>query len=137
VARPRQIRHCQRAAPDRRLCVAGRWRVRRSRAARNSRFWCLSFAGLLCPGRIACGAPASWQIRALSRERSCRWPCRAVGGRASGVDVAAGPRSASQPGRGTGPWQSPASAGSRTARTVPARPARQASPLGWWSRSRY
>jgi hypothetical protein len=31
--------------------------------------------------------------------------------------------------------QSPASAGSRTARTVPARPARQASPLGWWSRS--
>ena len=36
---------------------------------------------------------------------------------------------------GTGPGQSPALAGSRTARTVPARPARQASPLGWWSRS--
>ena len=51
-----------------------------------------------CPGRVACGAPAGSQIRALGRERSCRWPCRAVGGRASGV--AAGPRSASQPGRG-------------------------------------
>ena len=36
---------------------------------------------------------------------------------------------------GTGPGQSPSLAGSRTARTVPARPARQASPLGWWSRS--
>jgi hypothetical protein len=86
-----------------RLCVAGRWRVRRSRAARNSRFWCLSFADLLCPGRIACGALAGWQIRALGRDRPCRWPCRAVGGRASGVDVAAGPRSASQPGQGNRP----------------------------------
>ena len=55
----------------------------------------LVFSG---PGRVACGAPAGAQIRALGRERSCRWPCRAAGGRASGV--AAGPRSASQPGRG-------------------------------------
>ena len=88
-----------------------------------------------CTGRVACRAPGGSQIRALGRERSCRWPCRAVGGRASGLDVAAGPRSASQPGRGTWPGQSPALAGSRTARTVPARPARQASPLGWRSRS--
>jgi len=88
-----------------------------------------------CTGRIARGAPARSQIRALGRERSCRWPCRAVGGRASGLDVAAGPRSASQPGRGNRARQSPTSAGSPTARTVPARPARQASPLGWWSRS--
>ena len=36
---------------------------------------------------------------------------------------------------GTGPGQSPALAGSRAARAVPARPARQASPLGWRSRS--
>jgi hypothetical protein len=48
-----------------------------------------------CPGRVACGAPAGAQFRGLGRGRSCRWPCRAVGGRASGVDVAAGPRSAS------------------------------------------
>jgi hypothetical protein len=92
----------QRAAPAD-YALRGRWRVRRSRAARNSRFWRLSFAGLLCPGRVACGAPARWQIRALGRERPCRWPCRAVGGRASGVDVAAGPRSASQRGREPGP----------------------------------
>ena len=88
-----------------------------------------------CPGRVACGAPARSQIRALGRERSCRWPCRAAGGRAGGV--AAGPRSASQPGRGNRAGQSPALAGSRTARTVPARPARQASPLGWRSRRRW
>ena len=55
-----------------RLCVAGRWRVRRSRAARNSRFWCLSYAGLLlhrshclrCSGRLA---------------DSCPWPGAATG----------------------------------------------------------
>ena len=122
----------QRAAPAG-SALRGRWRVRRSRAARNSRFWRLSFAGLLLPRSrcLRCSGPS--QIRALGRERSCRWPCRAVGGRAGGV--AAGPRSASQPGRGNRARQSPASAGSRTARTVPARPARQASPLGWRSRS--
>ena len=75
-----------------------------------------------CPGRIACGAPAGSQIRAPGRGRSCRWPCRAVGGRASGLDVAAGPRSASQPGREPGPAVADLS-GSRTARAVPARPA--------------
>src|SRR6266536_3697318 len=55
----------QRAALPCRLCVAGRWRVRRSRAARNSRFWCLSYAGLLlprshclrCSGRLADSCP--------------------------------------------------------------------------------
>src|SRR6185437_13993444 len=41
-----------------------------------------------------------------------------------------GPGQRASPAGGTGPGQSPASAGSRTARTVPARPARQASPLG-------
>jgi hypothetical protein len=82
-----------------------------------------------CPGRVACGAPAGAQIPALGRERSCRWPCRAGGDRASGVDVAAGPRSASQPGWGNRPVQSPASAGSRTARTVPARPAPASEPF--------
>ena len=56
-----------------------------------------------CPGRIACGAPVGAQFRGLGRERPCRWSCRAVGGRASGVGGAAGPRSVSQPGRGTGP----------------------------------
>jgi hypothetical protein len=85
-----------------------------------------------CPGRTACGAPAGSQFRALGRERSCRWPCRAVGGRASGLDVAAGPRSASQPGRGNRTRAVAGLSGSRTARTVPAR---QASPLCWWSRS--
>jgi hypothetical protein len=50
----------QRAAPAD-YALRGRWRVRRSRAARNSRFWCLSYAGLLlhrlhclrCSGRLA------------------------------------------------------------------------------------
>ena len=54
----------QRAAPAD-YALRGRWRVRRSRAARNSRFWCLSFAGLLlrwsrclrCSGRRADSCP--------------------------------------------------------------------------------
>ena len=124
----------QRAAPLCRLCVAGSM-ASSSQPGGAEQPVLVPVLRLVfsCPGRVACGAPARSQIRALGRERSCRWPCRAVGGRASGV--AAGPRSASQPGRGNRARQSPASAGSRTARTVPARPARQASPLGWWSRS--
>jgi len=78
-----------------------------------------------CPGRIACGAPAGSQIRALGRKRPCRWPCRAVGGRASGV--AAGPRSASQLGRGNRARQSPASgAAGRRARCQRGQPGKRA-----------
>jgi hypothetical protein len=90
----------QRAAPPCRLCVAvdGEFVAAGRRGTAGS---CASPSLVFsCPGRVACGAPAGAQIRAHGRERSCRWPCRAVGGRASGVDVAAGPRSASQPGRG-------------------------------------
>jgi hypothetical protein len=88
-----------------------------------------------CPGRVVYGAPARSQIPALGRDRSCRWPCRAVGGRASGA--AAGPP-VSEPARPGEPGPAAAGlSGSRTARAVPARPARQASPLGWWSRSWY
>jgi hypothetical protein len=69
----------QRAAPPCRPCVAGRWRVRRSRAARNSRFWCLSFAGLFlprshclrCSGRRADSCPRRGEI--LSLAVSCCW----------------------------------------------------------------
>ena len=111
-------------------------------------------------GRIACGAPAGSQIRALGRaprqgtdqiRRSAgecgRIPCGATerrgphakmilslavscrGGRAGRVDVAAGPRSGSWLGRGNRARRSPASAGSRTARTVPARPAPASEPF--------
>ena len=125
----------QRAAPACRLCVAGRWRVRRSRAARNSRFWCQSFAGLLlprshrlrCSGRLADSCPR--QEETLSLAVSCSWRPSQRGGSRAPVSEPARP---GEPG--------PAVAGLRgnqTARTVPARPARQASPLGWWSRSRY
>jgi len=127
----------QRAAPPCRLCVAGRWRVRRSRRRGTAGSGASPSLVFSCIGRIACGAPAGSQIRALGGERSCRWPCRAVGGRVSGLDVAAaGPRSASQPGREPGPAVAGLS-GSRTARAVPARPARQAGPLCWWSRRWY
>jgi hypothetical protein len=87
-----------------------------------------------CTGRVACGAPAGSRIRALGRERSCRWPCRAVGGRASGV--AAGPRSASQPGRGDRARRSPASAAAgQRARCRRGQPGKRAL-LGWWSSGR-
>ena len=94
----------QRAAPPCRLCVAGRWRVRRSRAARNSRFWCLSFAGLLlprsrclrCSGPLADSCPR--QGETLSLAVSCCWRQSQRAGRA-----AAEPRSPSQPGRETRP----------------------------------
>jgi hypothetical protein len=125
----------QRAAPPCRLCVAGRWRVRRSRAARNSRFWCLSFAGLLlprshclrCSGRLAVSCPRQGEI--LSLAVSCCWRQSQRGGSRAPVSEPAWP---GEPARAVAGLR-----GSRTARTVPARPARQASPLGWWSRSRY
>jgi len=125
----------QRAAPDR-LCVAGRWRVRRSRAARNSRFWCLSCAGLLlprshclrCSGRRADSCPRHGET--LSLAVSCCWRQSQRGRRGSRAPV-------SEPARPGEPGPAAAGlSGSRTARTVPARPARQASPLGWWSRRR-
>ena len=123
----------QRAAPAD-YALRGRWRVRRSRAARNSRFWCLSFAGLLlhksrclrCSGPLADSCPRQGEI--LSLAVSCCWRQSQRGGSRAPVSEPAWPG-------GTGPGQSPALAGSRTARTVPARPARQASPSGWWSRS--
>ena len=83
---------------------------------------------------VACGAPVGAQSRALGGERPCRWPCRAVGGGASGVDVAAGPRSASQLGRGNRALQSPASAAAIRCRRGQSR---QASPLCGWSRRRH
>jgi hypothetical protein len=123
----------QRAAPACRLCVAGRWRVRRSRAARNSRFWCQSFAGLLlprshrlrCSGRLADSCPR--QEETLSLAVSCSWRPSQRGGSRAPV---------SEPARPGEPGPAVAGlSGSRTARTVPARAARQASPLGWWGRS--
>jgi len=68
----------QRAAPAD-YALRGRWRVRRSRAARNSRFWCLSFAGLLlhrsrclrCSGPLADSCPRQGEI--LSLAVSCCW----------------------------------------------------------------
>ena len=126
----------QRAAPAG-SALRGRWRVRRSRAARNSRFWCLSFAGLLlhrsrclrCPGRLAdscprqgatrngpdppvageCGRIPVVQRTAGPCERSCRWPCRAVEAEPAGR-WQQGPGQRASPAGGTGPGQSPASA---------------------------
>jgi hypothetical protein len=127
----------QRAAPPCRLCVAGRWRVRRSRAGRNSRFWCLSCAGLLVPGshclrrsgRLADSCPRPGQT--LSLAGPCWWRQSQRGGRGSRAAV-------SEPARPGEPGPAAAGlSGGRTARTVPARPARQASPLGWRSRRRY
>ena len=68
----------QRAAPAG-YALRGRWRVRRSRAARNSRFWCLSFAGLLlhrsrclrCSGPLADSCPRQGEI--LSLAVACCW----------------------------------------------------------------
>ena len=77
-------------------------------------------------GRIPCGATGRRGPHAkmiLSLAVSCRE------GRAGRVDVAAGPRSGSWPGRGNRARRSPASAGSRTARTVPARPAPASEPF--------
>ena len=88
----------QRAAP-RRLCVAGSM-ASSSQPGGAEQPVLVPVLRWSSPAQVALPAvlrPGS-QIRALGRERSCRWPCRAVGGRASGV--AAGPRSASQPGRG-------------------------------------
>jgi hypothetical protein len=87
----------QRAAPAD-YALRGRWRVRRSRAARNSRFWCLSFAGLLlhksrclrCSGPLADSCPRQGEI--LSLAVSCCWRQSQRGG--------SRPRSASQPGPG-------------------------------------
>ena len=111
-------------------------------------------------GRIACGAPAGSQIRALggaprqgtgqirrsagdggripggatgrhgppakmtlSLAVSCRW------GRASGVEMAAGPGQRAGPAGGTGPGRSPGAAGSRAPRPVPAGPAPAGEPF--------
>jgi hypothetical protein len=77
-------------------------------------------------GRIPCGATERHGPHAkmiLSLAVSCR------GGRAGRVDVAAGPRSGSWRGRGNRARRSPASAGSRTTRTVPARPAPAGEPF--------
>jgi hypothetical protein len=96
----------QRAAPGRRLCVAGRWRVRRSRAARNSRYWCLSFAGLLlprshclrCSGRRADSCPRQGEI--LSLAVSCCWRQSQRAGRRSRAPVSEPARSG-EPGPGS------------------------------------
>ena len=87
------------------LCVAGRWRVRRSRAARNSRFWCLSFAGLLlhrshclrCSGRLAVSCPRQGEI--LSLAVSCCWRQGQRAGRGSRQ----GPGQRASSAGGTGP----------------------------------
>ena len=108
------------AQTDRRLCVAGRWRVRRSRAGRNSRFWCLSYAGLLlprsyclrCSGRLAGSCPRQGEI--LSLAVSCCWRQSQRGGRGSRAPV-------SEPSRSGEPG--PAVANLSGSHTVPARPA--------------
>ena len=69
----------QRAAPAD-FALRGRWRVRGSRAARNSRFWCLSFAGLLlhrsrclrCSGPLADSCPRQGEILSLAVSCCCR-----------------------------------------------------------------
>ena len=122
----------QRAAPAG-YALRGRWRVRRSRAARNSRFWCLSFAGLLLPrshclrrsGPLADSCPRQGEI--LSLAVSCWWRPSQRGGSRAPVSEPAWP---GEPGPGS---RRPRRAAGQ--RAVPARPARQASPLGWWSRS--
>ncbi len=119
----------QRAAPPCRLCVAGRWRVRRSRAARNSRFWCLSFAGpllprshcLRCSGRRADSCPR--QEETLPLAVSCCWRQSRRAGRGSGAPV-------SEPARSGEPGPAVAGlSGSRAARAVPARPAPASEPF--------
>ena len=78
----------QRAAPAD-YALRGRWRVRRSRAARNSRFWCLSFAGLLlprsrclrCSGRLADSCPRQGEILSLAVS-CCRRQSQRGGSRA-------------------------------------------------------
>ena len=50
-----------------RLCVAGRWRVRRSRRRGTAGSGASPTLVFSCTGRIACGAPGGSQIRALGR----------------------------------------------------------------------
>ena len=113
----------QRAAPAD-FALRGRWRVRRSRAARNSRFWCLSFAGLLlhrsrclrCSGPLADSCPRQGEILSLAVSCCCRqsqrggsrapvsepaWPgepARAVAGLSGQPDSAHGASEASPAG---------------------------------------
>ena len=113
----------QRAAPAG-SALRGRWRVRRSRAARNSRFWCLSFAGLLlprsrclrCSGPLADSCPRQGEI--LSLAVSCCW-------RQSRRRWQQGPGQRASPAGGTGP-------GSRRPQRQPdsAHGASEASPAG-------
>ena len=93
----------QRAAPAG-YALRGRWRVRRSRAARNSRFWCLSFAGLLLPrshclrrsGPLADSCPRQGEI--LSLAVSCWWRPSQRGGSRAPVSEPAWP---GEPGPGS------------------------------------
>ena len=93
----------QRAAPAD-YALRGRWRVRRSRAARNSRFWCLSFAGLLlhksrclrCSGPLADSCPRQGEI--LSLAVSCCWRQSQRGGSRAPVSEPARP---GEPGPGS------------------------------------
>ena len=93
----------QRAAPAD-YALRGRWRVRRSRAARNSRFWCLSFAGLLlhrsrclrCSGPLADSCPRQGEI--LSLAVSCCWRQSQRGGSRAPVSEPAWP---GEPGPGS------------------------------------
>jgi hypothetical protein len=93
----------QRAAPAG-YALRGRWRVRRSRAARNSRFWCLSFAGLLprwsrclrCSGPLADSCPRQGEI--LSLAVACCWRQSQRGGSRAPVSEPAWP---GEPGPGS------------------------------------
>ena len=97
----RRIRSSARPAD---YALRGRWRVRRSRAARNSRFWCLSFAGLLlhrsrclrCSGRLADSCPRQGEI--LSLAVACCWRLSQRGGSRAPVSEPAWP---GEPGPGS------------------------------------
>ena len=125
----------QRAAPAD-YALRGRWRVRRSRAARNSRFWCLSFAGLLlhrsrclrCSGPLADSCPR--QEETLSLAVSCCWRPSQRGGSRAPVSEPAWPGSRARAVAGL--RGQPDSAGGASEASP-----RRASPLGWWSRRRY
>jgi hypothetical protein len=85
-------------------------------------------------GRIPCSATERHGPHAkmtLSLAMSCRWRQSQRGGRGSRAPVSEPARS------GNRARQSPTSAGSRTARMVPARLAPTSEPLRWWSRSRH
>jgi hypothetical protein len=143
-------RLCMRCGVDGEFVVAGQ--------GGTARVWCLSCVGLLCTGRVACGALAGSQIRALARRRDkersrsagqqvivARATCEdgLVPGRVAPVESEPagwtwhqGPGQRASSVGGTGPGsRRPQRAAGRRARCQRGQH-RQASLLRWWSRNR-